>query len=85
MPTLTNAHSPKYLSINGDAISLIVKFEEFETEVHFNATTYDSYEHGRDIHARALAGEFGVIAPYSPPVAPPATEPQPDATGTQTL
>ena len=85
MPTLIHAHSPEYLSTNDNAIALIVKFQEFETEVHFNATTYDPHQYGRDIYARALAGEFGVIAPYSFPVAPPATEPQPDETGTQTL
>jgi len=80
MPTLTHAHSPEYLSTNGNAIALIVKFEEFETEVHFNATTYDVYEYGRDIHARALAGEFGEIQPYVAPV-----DNQIISTGSQTL
>lgn len=35
----------------------------YETEkIAFNAMPTDSYEHGREIYERALAGEFGSIA-----------------------
>lgn len=67
---MINAHSPKY---NADgSIELIVKFPWIEFEVPFSASPTDSEQHGRDLFARAIAGDFGVIAPYvaPPPVVP---------------
>jgi hypothetical protein len=54
----------------------------------FTATTWDSEEHGRLLHARILSGEFGPIGAYVPPAetpSPEATMPQPAVTGAQTL
>lgn len=51
-------------------IELIVCFEEIG-EVPFHATPDDVEEHGRELYARALAGEFGPVAPYVLPVPTP--------------
>jgi hypothetical protein len=86
MLTLKSAKNPQYQNQNETAINLEVQFEEFgDTWLPFTAMSTDLEAHGRDIYARTINGEFGAIAPYIHPVAPPATEPQPDATGTQTL
>jgi hypothetical protein len=37
----------------------------------FGANPLDHYEHGREIFARAVAGEFGEVAEYVPPPPPP--------------
>ena len=47
-------------------IELIVCFENIG-EVPFHATPDDPEAHGREIYARALAGEFGPVAPYIEP------------------
>jgi hypothetical protein len=60
---------------------LIVKWEEFNEEMPFGATTYDPEQYGVDLYNRAKAGEFGEVAPY---VAPPVTT-QPTTTGSQEL
>lgn len=39
--------------------------------VPFTASPDDVEEHGRDLYARAVAGEFGEIAPYVAPVPTP--------------
>lgn len=35
-------------------------------ELPFSASPNDTYEHGREIYARCIAGEFGPIADYVP-------------------
>ena len=67
MIELEYAKSPKFNNAEGNQIDLIAKFSHINEEVPFLATSYDVAEHGRDIFARALAGEFGEIAPYEPP------------------
>lgn len=67
MFTLEYAKNPKYLNAEGTSIYLDVKFAEFNEEMPFGACSYDSEAHGRDLHERAKAGEFGEIAPYVAP------------------
>jgi hypothetical protein len=69
MFTLEYAKDPVYLNAEGTFINLIVKFAEFNEELPFGATPDDCEAHGREIFARAKAGEFGEVAPYVP-VAP---------------
>ena len=81
MLTIQSAKDPSWNDTTGNAIHLIVKFEELNEELPFTATNYDSMPYGVKLYERAKAGEFGEIAPY---VAPP--EPvQPVSTGVQTL
>jgi hypothetical protein len=80
MFTLEYAKTPQWASDDGQAISVIVKWVEFDEEMPFCATSYDIYDHGKDLFNRAKAGEFGEIAAMNAP-----TQPQPQTTGSQTL
>jgi len=66
MFTLEYAKNPVYENEQGTFINLIVKWEEFAEEMPFGASPNDCEEHGRDLFARAKAGEFGEVAPYVP-------------------
>lgn len=80
MLTVQYAKDPVWNDTTGNAILLTVKFEEFNQELPFTATTYDDMPYGVDLYNRAVAGEFGPIAPYVPP------EPiQPEVEGAQNL
>lgn len=81
MLTVESAHSPVYATANGDCISLIVKFAEFNEELPFGATPHDPHEHGRNLYERAIAGEFGEIGAYVGTTA----GGQPESTGSQTM
>lgn len=86
MFTLQYAKDPIFVSESGDAINLTVKWEEFGQEHPFTATSYDLMEHGRNLHARALAGQFGEIGAYIPPPLDEngqATQAQPISVGAQ--
>lgn len=83
MFTFEYAKNPVFLTETTDSILLTVKWGEFNEEMPFGATSYDPMPHGVDLHQRALAGEFGPVAPYVPPLV--ATQPQPSTTGSQTL
>lgn len=82
MFTLEYANTPVYGNADGTNIQLIVKWAEFNEEMPFGATSYDTMPHGVDLYNRAKAGEFGAIAPY---VAPVIAEDQPNTTGSQDL
>jgi len=64
MFTLQYAKDPIYDNAENTSIMLIVKWEEFNEEMPFGANTWDTEAHGRDLYARAKAGEFGPVAPY---------------------
>jgi len=81
MLTLQYAKDPVYGDAEGNAIVLTVKWEEFNEEMPFGATTYDPEQYGRDLYYRAQAGEFGPVAPYVPPPEPV----QPTTQGSQNL
>lgn len=68
MLTIESAVNPVYANAEGTCISLQVKFEEFADVMPFGATPYDPMPYGVELYNRAIAGEFGPIAPY---VAPP--------------
>lgn len=62
------ANSPVWATLGNTSINLTVKFSAFGFEVPFSASPQDSELHGRQIFSRAVAGEFGPIAPYVAPV-----------------
>jgi len=85
MLTVKSATLPKYVTADSVVIELQVVFEEFgDTVLPFGATADDVEQHGRELYARALAGEFGTIAPYVSPIYE-ASSNQPNTTGSQTL
>lgn len=81
MFTVEHATNPVFGNAEGTSITLRVKFREFNEALPFAATAYDSMPHGVDIYNRAIAGEFGAIAPFVPPE----EEAQPTSIGAQTL
>ena len=70
MFTLQYAKDPIYNSEDGQQILLTVKWEEFNEEMPFGATSYDPEPHGVDLFNRAVAGEFGEVAPFVAPIIP---------------
>lgn len=67
MLTIESATNPVYGCPDGTCIVLQVKFEEFEEALPFGATPYDDMPYGVELYERALAGEFGDIAPFVAP------------------
>ena len=59
----TEDHSSIECEVNFDGITS----EEWSP---FGANPNDYYEHGREIFAKAVAGEFGEVAEYMPPPPP---------------
>jgi len=64
----TNARTPKWANESNTLIDLVVRFSEIDEDLPFTASPNDVEEHGRDLFARAVAGEFGSIAAYVAPV-----------------
>lgn len=62
-----SAANARFTSESRDVIILDVQFSHLEDVVEFAASVHDIEPHGREIHARALAGEFGPVAEYVPP------------------
>ncbi len=63
---MTTAHSPVWANSAQTLITLTASFPWLSEEVPFAASPDDSEAHGRDLYARALAGEFGTIGAYVP-------------------
>jgi hypothetical protein len=80
MLTIESATNPVYGTSDGTCVVLQVKFEEFNEVMTFGATPFDPMPYGVELYNRALAGEFGAIAPYDGPKIE-----QPTTTGAQTL
>jgi hypothetical protein len=65
---LKSGKNPIWKNSENTLINLEVTFVEFGDEIlPFTAHPDDVEEHGRDIYARAINGEFGAIADYVPP------------------
>jgi hypothetical protein len=74
MSIVESIHSPIYVDNTGTRIDCMVKFDTVPVELPFTADANDVEEHGRAIHAALVAGEYGPIAAYVPPSAPPVIE-----------
>jgi hypothetical protein len=81
MLTIQYAKDPIYSSADNSTIDLIVKFYEFTEEMGFGATPFDPMPYGVELYNNAVAGLYGPIAPFVPPIEPD----QPFSSGTQTL
>jgi hypothetical protein len=81
MFTLEYAKDPFFQTADQQCIHITVKWVEFAEEMPFGAMANDVEEHGRLLYARVIAGEFGQIAPYVPPLEPT----QPITMGSQDL
>lgn len=73
---VVSVSNPRRVSEDDDEILLDVVLADLGgLAVPFMAKPDDLEETGRDLYARALAGEFGPIAAYVPPPPPPPTVP----------
>jgi hypothetical protein len=81
MLTIEYVKNCQYDNAEQTAIEMIVKFEEFNEEFPFLATSYDTVPHGIELYNNDKAGLYGAIADYVPP--PPVA--QPISNGTQEL
>jgi hypothetical protein len=73
--TIQFATSPKWANAEQSLIDLLVQFDAIPEPIPYTASAADSVEHSRELFARAVAGEFGPVAPYvAPPVVPPTPE-----------
>ena len=66
--TYTNARNPQWGDIGNTFINLEVNFDHLNEEyVPFAANPLDTMAHGVEIYNRAVAGDFGAVADYTPP------------------
>jgi hypothetical protein len=85
MFTIEYIRNPVFSNNEGTAINCFIKFAEFSEELPFNATSFDSMEHGRQAYQRIMSGEFGAIGPFVEFIPVDADQPQPQTTGSQDL
>ncbi|WP_261804191.1 tail fiber assembly protein [Serratia marcescens] len=72
---VTSPRDARYSSADNSTIDCIIGVHlaagsESVTEIPFTASPEDTEEHGRQLYADLVAGEFGVVAPYLPPEIP---------------
>jgi len=72
MFTIVEVKNPVYGNAEETHIECQVKFEEFDRFHPFGANEWDPEPHGQQIYNNLKAGKYGPIAPYVPPVVPPA-------------
>lgn len=66
--TYTNARNPQWGNAAQEYIDLEVNFDHLDDEyVPFTANPLDVMAHGVEIYNRAVAGDFGAVADYTPP------------------
>lgn len=61
---LQYAKNPVWANSEQTTINLLIKWDNFKEELPFTADPNDCEQHGRDIFALALAGNFGEIAGF---------------------
>lgn len=67
---ITDARNPKWIDAAHSAVDLEIEHAQYGW-IPFTASPNDPEEHGRVLHAAAVAGEFGLIAEYVAPVETP--------------
>lgn len=69
----SNVANPKWANSEHTAIECMVDFDDLKEEyVPFTAVAEGDYPHTHEIFERCIAGDFGLIAEYVAPPAPPA-------------
>ena len=78
----TAVRNCKWANAEHSSIECEVNFSGVTSEEWspFGANPNDHYEHGREIYARAVAGDFGTVEEYVPPPAPVVNIPDPEPT-----
>lgn len=65
---LKTATNPKWANAENTMIDIEVDHPVLGV-ITFTSSPDDVEEHGRDLFARAVAGDFGTVADYVPPIA----------------
>ena len=61
---LEYAKNPVWMNEEHTMIDLIIKWDNYDEELPFTASSFDNEEHGRVIFENAKNGSFGVVAEY---------------------
>jgi hypothetical protein len=77
---LQSATNLRWANAEQTAIDMVIRWDAFNEDLPFTATSYDPVQHGREIFAAAVAGQFGPIAEYTPPEIVTPVEPIPVST-----
>jgi hypothetical protein len=75
MFTIEYVKNLKWANTQHDMFSCVVKYEEFDEEMPAGINAIDPYEHIHTIWTKGIAGDYGVIAEYTPEPAPPFVPP----------
>lgn len=67
MITYTTVTTPQYADATSTTIGLMVTFNHVGYPIYFTAADNDVEEYGRELFAKATAGDFGIVAEYTPP------------------
>ena len=65
--TIVSVTNPQWANAQHTTINVTARFAEIDEDLPFTANPLDTEAHGREIFARASAGEFGLIDSYVPP------------------
>lgn len=66
--TINSVRNPQWANRDKTLVNLEVDFDELDEEyVQFTADPNDTMAYGVDLYNRAIAGEFGEIADWTPP------------------
>lgn len=65
---LKYAKQPRWANAEQTQIDLLICWEEWDRELPFTATKNDPEEHGQQIYSMAIAGIYGTIEEYIPPI-----------------
>jgi hypothetical protein len=84
MFTIQYVKDLKWFNAEHTMFDCVVKYAEFDEEHPSGINATDPYAHIHEIWTKGIAGEYGPIAEYVPPVTTP-SENQPNSSGTQTL
>lgn len=69
---LTSVHSPVWADAEHTIINCFITTSQFgDEQLPFTANPNDVEAHGRQIFADIIAGKYGAIAEYTPPVKTP--------------
>lgn len=69
---INQAWNPVWANAEHTAITLLVNFEEFDdNQIEFTARPDDVMDYGVELFNNASNGDYGIVAPYVAPPAPP--------------
>lgn len=68
MFTIEYAKNLKWCDVEHSIFECTVKYAEFKDELPVGVNAIDPYPHIKELWGKGIAGVYGVIAPYVPPI-----------------